>query len=76
VDSVQALAHFEKACRSGVIASCFSAASMYRNRNNPVLADERFQDGCALRRRNEQTNAAYFAAQAMGNTASPDGCPQ
>jgi hypothetical protein len=76
VDSVQALAHFEKACRSGVIASCFSAASIYRERNNLVLADERFQDGCSLRIRSQQTNAAYFVAQAAGNGPLQDGCPR
>ena len=72
-DPVQAIGYFEKACGKGVAPSCFSAADMYRAENNEILARDRLQQGCEIRARREQGDAAYFSG---GNSRPSAPCPE
>jgi TPR repeat protein len=74
-DPALASTYFEKACRGGVEASCFSVANMYRAMNDEARAQQRFQQACDFSVRHQIANTAYFRA---GDTpgAAPAFCAQ
>ena len=61
-DPALASTYFEKACRGGVEASCFSVATMYRGMNDEARAHQRFQQACDFSIRHQIANTAYFRA--------------
>jgi TPR repeat protein len=76
-DPAQASAWFEKACRGGVEASCFSVANMYRAMNDETRAHQRFQQACDFSVRHQIANTAYFRASETASLgAAPAFCSQ
>jgi TPR repeat protein len=69
---VRAVQNFEKACRAGIAASCFSVAQMYRSMKDEALARDRFRQACDVSTRNVTASTAYFRP---GSTAQPATAP-
>jgi TPR repeat protein len=61
-DKMQAIRYFERACRGGIAASCYSLSGMYRALNDEALAARRLQRACDLSTRAVTANTAYFRA--------------
>jgi hypothetical protein len=62
--------NFDKACRSGIAPSCFSAAQMYRELHDERTAKSRLRQGCELSSRFVESSAAYFREGSSAKAAA------